>query len=115
MDRRNAAQSPRSRMSALSSREKERENVDGVGGLQFPQATSMGEAVSAMTVRLLGQWGLLRTRNGEEHLDGLYEGQDWVPRTFSSKCCSFQAVSKRSVGAHDDAVPLLLGFTRANC
>ena len=34
---------------------------------------------------LLGQWGLLRTRNGEGHLDGLYEGLDWVSRTLSSK------------------------------
>ena len=31
---------------------------------------------------LLGQWGLLRTRNGEGHLDGLYEGLDWVPATL---------------------------------
>ena len=34
---------------------------------------------------LLGQWGLLRTRNGEGHLVGVYEGLDWVPRTLSSK------------------------------
>ena len=34
---------------------------------------------------LLGQWGLLRTRNGEGHLDGLHEGLDGVPRTLSSK------------------------------
>ena len=36
-------------------RDRKRESVDGVGGLQFPQATSMGEDASAMAVRLLAQ------------------------------------------------------------
>ena len=48
-DRRDAVQGPGSRTSTSSSREK----VDGVGGLQFPGAPSMGEALGSRSILLI--------------------------------------------------------------